>query len=132
MHLEEKENISNRKLFGKGTDRMSAPAGAELYKLVPKGNGYSQSSFYISNQEYDILKNSTDIEQKLGLPLNSHAVEYDVFKASAKQDVDVFESTVANTKQGDYTTTGGAIQTFLLDDSKWTITLESNSFIPTK
>ena len=27
MHLEEKENISNRKLFGKCTDRMSAPAG---------------------------------------------------------------------------------------------------------
>lgn len=104
--------------------------GDELYKIVPKGNGYSQSSFYMSKAEFDILAVSSDIEQKLGLPLSSHAVEYDVYKATANGDVDVFESTVANTIQGNYTTTGGATQSFLLDDSKWTITLETNALVP--
>lgn len=106
--------------------------GDELYKIVPKGNGYTKSSFYISKSEFDVLKNSSDIEQKLGLPLSSHAVEYDVYKATAKQRLDVFESTVANTNQGGYITTGGARQTFLLDDSKWTITLETNTLTPSK
>ena len=106
--------------------------GDELYKIVPKGSGYTKSSFYMSKSEFNALKNSADIEQKLGLPLGSHAVEYDVYKAAANQSVDVFESTVANTVQGGYITIGGAKQTFLLDDSKWTITLESNSLIPLK
>lgn len=104
--------------------------GGELYKIVPVGNGIPQSSFYISKQEFDILKNSPDIEQKLGLPLNSHSVEYDVYKATATQNVDVFESTVANTIQGTFNTTGGAKQTFLLDDSKWTISKEPNTLMP--
>jgi len=129
-----KENFFNTLIQSGSTVpiKQTYNAGDELYKIVPKGNGYSKSSFYMSKTEFDALKNSTDIEQKLGLPLGSHAVEYDVYKATANQSVDVFESTVANTVQGGYTTTGGAKQTFLLDDSKWTITLETNSLIPPK
>ena len=84
----------------------------------------------MSKQEFNFLKSSVDIEQRLGLPLTSHAVEYDVYRAVTRQQVEVFESTVANTAQGTYRTTGGAKQVFLLDEAKWTITLESNSLIP--
>ena len=129
-----KEDLFN-KIIKSGKDvpvKKTLNQGEELYKIVPKGNGYSQSSFYMNKTEFEALKNSVDIEQKLGLPLGSHAVEYDVYKATANQSIDVFESPVANTVQGVYTTTGGARQTFLLDDSKWTITLEPNSLIPPK
>jgi hypothetical protein len=129
-----KENIYNT-LIKSGSDiptkKIITPNEA-LYKITPKGNGYSRSSFYMSQTEFDILKNSTDIEQKLGLPLNSHAVEYDIYKAIPLENMDVYESTVANTIQGNYITSGGAKQTFLLDDTKWTISLESNSLLPPK
>jgi hypothetical protein len=49
-------------------------------------------------------------------------MKYDVYKAVAKEKVDVFESITAPTKQGTYETNGGAIQTLLLDESKWDIT----------
>ncbi|MFV0345800.1 MAG: hypothetical protein ACK5IQ_06070, partial [Bacteroidales bacterium] len=129
-----KENLFNTLIRSGFTvpTRKTLSAGEELYKIVPKGSGYTKSSFYMSKSEYNTLKNSLDIEQKLGLPLGSHAIEYDVYKATAMQNVDVFESVVAKTVQGGYTTTGGAKQTFLLDDSKWSITLEPNSLIPSK
>jgi hypothetical protein len=84
----------------------------------------------MSKQEFNSLKSSVDIEQRLGLPLTSHAVEYDVYRAVTRQQVEVFESTVANTAQAPYRTIGGAKQVFLLDDVKWNITLEPNSLIP--
>jgi hypothetical protein len=69
--------------------------GDELYKVIPKGNELTQSSFYMRKSEHDKLKASGNLEHKLGLPLGSHAVEYNVYKAVAKGPVDVFESTVA-------------------------------------
>jgi hypothetical protein len=93
----------------------------ELYKIVPKGNLPGKSSYYLSKTEYEMLKNSPELEQKLGLPLGSHSVEYDVYKAVANQSVDVFESAVAKTVQRGYETSGGAIQTLILDTDKWTL-----------
>ena len=79
------------------------------------------SAFYLRKAELDKLKVSGNLEQKLGLPLGSHAVEYDVYKAVAKESVDVFESTVAPTIQKGYQTVGGATQSFILNSSKWDI-----------
>ena len=129
-----KENIFNTLIQSSSTAPVKKVLnqGDELYKIVPKGNGYSQSSFYISKTEFNSLKNNIDIEQKLGLPLNNHAIEYDVYRATANQSVNIFESTVAPTVQGSFSTSGGAVQTFLLDDTKWTITLEITTLIPLK
>lgn len=36
------------------------------------------------------------------------------------QQADIFESTIANTVEGGYSTTGGATQSLILDREKWT------------
>ena len=69
--------------------------GDELIKIVPNGKSPGRSPFYMKRSEFDRLKNSTSLEQELGLPIGSHSVKYDVYKATAKQQVDVFEGTVA-------------------------------------
>ena len=96
--------------------------GDELFKVIPKGNELTQSSYYVTKAQLDELKQLGDLEQKLGLPLGSHSVEYDVYKAVAKESVDIFESTVAPTLQKGYQTTGGATQSFILNSSKWEVT----------
>lgn len=101
--------------------RLKMNSGGELFKVVPKGNTPNKSPFYLRKSELDNLKKSGNIEQKLGLPISSHAAEYDVYKAVAKQTVNVFKSKVAPTIQNGYKTTGGATQSLILDTSKWSI-----------
>ena len=119
-----KENFLNQLIESGSSVPTKVPLsqGDELFKVIPKGNELTQSSFYMSKSELDNLKAVGDLEQKLGLPLGSHSVEYDVYKAVAKESVDVFESTVAPTLQKGYQTTGGATQTFIMNSSKWDIT----------
>jgi hypothetical protein len=47
--------------------------------------------------------------------------KYDVYEIALKpgQSADVFESTVASTVEGAYSTTGGGLQSLVLDRAKW-------------
>lgn len=105
--------------------------GDELIKIVPNGKSPGRSPFYMKRSEFDRLKNSTSLEQELGLPIGSHSVKYDVYKATAKQQVDVFEGTVAPTIQNGYKTTGGATQSLILNTDKWKIN-KLETIIPSK
>ncbi len=119
-----KEKFLNQ-LIESGSDipiKRTVRQGEELFKVIPKGNELTQSSYYLTKDQLDELKQLGGLEQKLGLPLGSHSVEYDVYKAVAKDVVDIFESTVAPTLQKGYRTTGGATQSFILNSSKWEIT----------
>ncbi|GAA4343105.1 RHS repeat-associated core domain-containing protein [Flaviaesturariibacter amylovorans] len=95
----------------------------KVYKLVPKGSTKPTTSpYYMSESEYLAWKSSgTHPGQKYGLPLSSHAEEFDVFVAVPKKEVTVFESTVAWTSQGIYPTTGGGKQTLLLNTNLFDI-----------
>ncbi len=105
--------------------------GDELYKIVPKDEGITAyTPFFMTKAEFDALENANNIEQKLGLPLNSHAVEYDVYKISATQPTIAFESTIANTIEKTYTTTGGGKQMLVIDRSKWSSPVKVKTIIP--
>jgi hypothetical protein len=105
--------------------------GDKLYKITPKGEGVSDfSPFWITKSELDNLRGAGGLEQKLGLPINSHAVEYDVLEITATKDVDVFTSTIAPTVQNGYKTIGGATQTLVLDRSAWSEATTIEIFIP--
>ena len=94
--------------------------GEELYKVVPKGESVGPNSpFWITLDELNSLKTSGGLEQKLGLPLDSHGVKYDVYKISANQNSNVYQSTIANTIESGYSTTGGATQSLALQRYNW-------------
>lgn len=106
-------------------------AGDELYKLVPKGEGVTPyTPFFMTKAEFEALETVTNIEQKLGLPLISHAVEYDVYKITATQQAKAFENTIANTLEKTYTTTGGGKQMLVIDRSKWSPAVKVKTIIP--
>ncbi len=108
-------------------------AGDELYKIVPKGESVSAyTPFFISKSELELLKIGDNIEQQLGLPLISHAVEYDIYKIVATQPAKTFESTIANTVEKGYTTIGGAKQILVIDRSKWGTPVKVETIIPNK
>ena len=95
-------------------------AGAMLIKVVPKGQKVSAyTAYFMTMEEFNSLENSALIEQKLGLPLTSHSISYDVYTISSTSDAVVFESTVAPTIENGYSTIGGAKQTLVIDRSKW-------------
>jgi hypothetical protein len=105
--------------------------GDELYKIVPKGEPVnSYSAFFMTKAEFEALETVADIEQKLGLPLVSHSVEYDVFKITATQQAKAFESTIANTLEKTYTTTGGSKQMLVIDRSKWSPAVKVKTIMP--
>jgi hypothetical protein len=105
----------------------------ELYKVVPENEGVTPyTPFFITKSQLDALANVTDIENELGLPLVSHAVKYDVYKITATQEAEAFESTIANTIESKYTTTGGAKQILVIDRSKWSKPLKINTITPNK
>ena len=94
--------------------------GDELFKIVPKEGGVTEfSPYWLTKAEWDNVKDLSNMEQKLGLPIGSHAVEYDVYKITANQTGNVFESTIAPTLQDGFETIGGATQTLVLDRSLW-------------
>jgi len=111
--------------------KASAKSGDKLVKIVPSGDKVSDfSPYWTTKAELNSLKSSGKLEQKLGLPIGSHAPKYDVFEISAKKNVDTFSSKVAPTTQNGYTTTGGATQTLVLDRTAWSSPVKIDSFIP--
>jgi hypothetical protein len=60
------------------------------------------------------------------------AEEYDIYKIIASQPATTYRSTIAPTIQRGYTSAGGAIQTLVLDRSKWSNVIKYNtqSYIP--
>ena len=88
------------------------------------------SPYWTTKSELDNLRAAGNLEQKLGLPLGSHGVEYDVFKITATSDVSGFTSTIAPTLQNGYTTIGGATQTLVLDRTLWSTATKVETFIP--
>ena len=70
------------------------------------------------------------LEQNLGLPLSSHGVEYDVFKITAQQSGNIFNSTIAPTIQNGYKTIGGAAQSIVPDRGLWSTPSKIETFLP--
>jgi len=105
--------------------------GDELYKVVPKGESVGpKSPFWMTLDELNSLKTSGGLEQKLGLPLDSHGVKYDVYKISANLNSNVYQSTVANTIESGYSTAGGATQSLVLKRSNWSSPSKVDEIIP--
>ena len=98
-------------------------SGYTLYKIIPKGNAGPSlfTPFWAKIEEIRTYIN-LDLEQKFGLPIVSHSAKYDVYKIVLKEGKTamVFESEVARTTENEYKTTGGAVQSLILDRSKWT------------
>ncbi|MCP9765774.1 hypothetical protein [Lacihabitans soyangensis] len=103
--------------------KIVANSGYTLYKIIPKGNA-GPSLFTPFWAKIDEIRTyiDLDLEQKFGLPIISHSAKYDVYKIVLKEGKTalVFESEVAQTTENEYKTTGGAIQSLVLDRSKWT------------
>lgn len=108
-------------------------AGESLYKVVPKDSQLSLTSpFWISREVLSQLERSSNIEQLLGLPLQSHAVAYDIYEIRVKNGtaVKAFQTKIAPTREKNYVTTGGLMQILVLDREKWTDPVAKSSFIP--
>lgn len=94
--------------------------GDRLYKVVPKGEGVTgHSPFWIKKTQLDKAISSGNMEQVLGLPLGSHSVHYDVLEISAIKNKAIFNSKIAPTLQNIFETTGGSIQSLVLDRTLW-------------
>lgn len=106
--------------------------GAIFYKIVPKGNNINSASvYYLSQSQLSAIKNKpAKLEQTLCLPLSSVAAAYDVFKITFMDATGyVFQSRIAPSIQFanatptvKYTTSGGGVQTLILDNTnaqKW-------------
>lgn len=121
--------------------KITAAKDVLFYKIVPKGSSLSTfSPYYLSEAEYIWIKtNPLQLEQKLGLPLGSVAVEYDVFTIkSLVAENKLFQSTIAPTKQFAnetpniiYKTSGGKTQTLIINNSDITKWLKSTSPVET-
>ena len=122
-------------LVGAGSSvpkRVSVPMGSKLYKIVPGGGEVSAfSPYWVTDVEWTRVSGSRDqVEQLLGLPIGSHAVEYDLYEITADRAVNVFESTIAPTVQNGFETTGGATQTLVLDRGMWSSPIKIESYWP--
>ncbi|MEM9338150.1 MAG: fibronectin type III domain-containing protein [Bacteroidota bacterium] len=105
--------------------------GDELFKIVPKDGTVSDfTPFWVTKAEWDNVKNLSNMEQKLGLPISSHAVEYDVYKITANQTGNIFESTIAPTVQNGFETIGEATQTLVLDRNLWSTPVKIGTHWP--
>ncbi|MEO1438517.1 MAG: hypothetical protein AAFV80_23460, partial [Bacteroidota bacterium] len=111
-------------------DRKVIKKGNYLSKLVKVGADISSPSpYYLTPKELKRLKrNPGQLEQRLGLPLTSNAGIYVEFRMYALADNTVFQSHIAPTvqyrspDQGVYRTSGGAIQTLVInnrDAKRW-------------
>ena len=106
-----------------------------LYKIVKKGGTISENSpFWLSKNEFiKILKSNEKIENLLALPEESCSKSYDIYKITLKRNkkldnVLIFESIIAPTKQGRLKRAGGAIQTLVPDRQKWTTPIKINKY----
>lgn len=109
-----------------------ASAGTKLYKIVAAGKDIqSPSAYYMTKTQLDQLKlHPAELEQKLGLPLQSVAGEYWIYSITSLVDNNIyFQSTIASTEQYAattpdvvYHTPGGGTQSLLInnmDQLKW-------------
>ena len=99
------------------------PSSESLYKFVPANKEPGRSSYYFTESEYKYFKqNPQKMPFKAGLPYKNFVGEYDVYMIKPKSNKSpiVFESRVAEVKQGSYNTTGGAIQTIVPNLNVWT------------
>ncbi|MGB4076072.1 hemagglutinin repeat-containing protein [Pseudomonas sp.] len=92
-----------------------------LYKVVSVGGSPSDvTPYWFTKQELDRLKiDPVNALSKLGIPLQSHGVKFDVFEIKPKGSAVVFESTVAPTQQGAFRQIGGATQTLVPNRSQF-------------
>lgn len=97
-------------------------SGYKLYKVVPKGTTSPNqfTPYWIKLDELNTHGATVNFEQKMGLPVRSHGAKYDVYEIELTSgQANVFESTIANTSEAGYPTTGGAVQSLVLDRGKW-------------
>ena len=112
--------------------KLSISKGTSFFKIVPKGNNINSASVYYLSEKTlnNIKKQPAKLEQLLALPLSSVNANYDVFKITYKGEKGyVFQSKIAHTEQyatatpdEKYTTSGGGMQTLILDNTdanKW-------------
>ena len=108
--------------------------GTELFKFVKKGAKPSDvTEYWFTKTELDdLVAKGRNMESKSGLPLGSMAEEYDIYKITANKPAPTYISKIAPTNQRGYATTGGSIQTLVLDRSLWSSPVKYNkvSFIP--
>ncbi len=97
-----------------------------IYKVVSVGGEPSPlTPYWVSGEELANLKvDPVNALGKLGIPLQSHGVKFDVFEIKPKGDAVVFESTVAPTQQGAYRQSGGAVQTLVPNRNQFTDALK--------
>lgn len=110
--------------------------GDKFYKLMSPGADptfeQTHSPYYLSMEELEkAIGNTSVVEHKLGLPLQSYSYVYFVYEIEAKEDHEVFESKIAPTSQKVipanrenkfFENAGGAWQTLILDSNdttKW-------------
>ena len=92
-----------------------------LYKVVSTGGKHPDvTPYWFTKTELDNLKaDPVNALNKLGIPLQSHGVKFDVFEIKPKGNATVFESTVAPTQQGTFRQSGGATQTLVPNRSQF-------------
>ncbi|MCP9755333.1 hypothetical protein EGI26_09215 [Lacihabitans sp. CCS-44] len=97
--------------------------GYILYKIIPKGNPPPSPFTPFWTKIEDIKKYiSESLEQRFGLPTVSHSAKYDVYKIQLKEGKTaiIFESEIAQTIENNYKTSGGGMQSLVLNRAKWT------------
>ncbi|MDB3907759.1 hypothetical protein N9355_09835 [Crocinitomicaceae bacterium] len=109
-----------------------ASSGQKLYKIVAAGRDIqSPSAYYMTKMQLEQLNlHPAELEQTLGLPLQSCAGEYWIYSITSLVDNNIyFQSTIASTEQYAattpnviYRTPGGGVQSLLInnmDQLKW-------------
>lgn len=108
--------------------------GSQLFKLVPVGATPSSSTpYFVSADVLERLPDDThDIGNILGLPQIPNS--YQVFSITAKENVDVYQSTIAkfSINNGKYIRDGGEIQTLVTRRDLFTDAQPLNRFIKGK
>ncbi|MEF1253366.1 two-partner secretion domain-containing protein [Vibrio sp. M260112] len=102
--------------------KRTAKQGETLFKFVPSGNAPGRSSYYFTRTEYEYFKSNPDkLAQEAGLPYKNFVGNYDVYAIEPKPDVNpvVFESKVAEVREGAYRAQGGANQTLVPNLKNW-------------
>lgn len=114
--------------------KVNMSVGDNLYKVVKKNSVPSQyTEYWMTKDELEILtSNGSNFENKAGFPLGSYAEEYDIFEITALDQNIVYQSRIAPTEQRGYYSSGGGMQTLVLDRTKWSLPIKINteSYIP--
>lgn len=88
------------------------------------------SYYWFTKSELEFARTGNNLEQGFGLPISSHAIEYDIYRIEATSGANIFESTIAPTLQNGYSTTGGRTQSLVLDRGAWSAPQKIDTFMP--